>query len=205
MRVGTQGGAEALAVCRQLLYDEWMAGSLSGPLARQQAVSYGLVSTILQNYSDCKADHATRMQETANFQLGGTERLTVADDPQRALQENGGLADLWYVDDGDTRLHPILVPSYLQEFDVANAKVREERNLQKNGSHSQRKRLRFRASRMEVSRSAEPGPSPHSHSGKPDTWSGGRTATRTSSGRPSSNARKRSAVSGPADRICAPT
>ena len=32
--VGTPGGAEALAIFHQLLYDEWTTGSLSGPLAR---------------------------------------------------------------------------------------------------------------------------------------------------------------------------
>ena len=32
--VGTPGGAGALAIFRQLLFDEWMAGSISGPLAR---------------------------------------------------------------------------------------------------------------------------------------------------------------------------
>ena len=32
--VGTPGGAEALAIFHQLFYDEWMTGSLSGPLAR---------------------------------------------------------------------------------------------------------------------------------------------------------------------------
>ena len=32
--VGTPGGAEALSIFRQLLYDEWMTGSLRGPLAR---------------------------------------------------------------------------------------------------------------------------------------------------------------------------
>ena len=32
--VGSQGGAEALAIFRQLLYDEWAAGSLTEPLAR---------------------------------------------------------------------------------------------------------------------------------------------------------------------------
>ena len=32
--VGTPGGAEALAIFHQLLYDGWMAGSISGPLAR---------------------------------------------------------------------------------------------------------------------------------------------------------------------------
>ena len=34
--VGTPGGAEALAIFHQLLYDEWMMGSLGGPLARIQ-------------------------------------------------------------------------------------------------------------------------------------------------------------------------
>ena len=34
--VGTPGGAEALAIFHQLLYDEWMTGSLSGPLATIQ-------------------------------------------------------------------------------------------------------------------------------------------------------------------------
>ena len=32
--VGSQGGAEALAIFHQLLYDEWAAGSLTEPLAR---------------------------------------------------------------------------------------------------------------------------------------------------------------------------
>ena len=32
--VGTPGGAEALTIFHQLLYDEWMTGSLSGQLAR---------------------------------------------------------------------------------------------------------------------------------------------------------------------------
>ena len=34
-----------------------------------------------------QADHATMLQETANFQLGGPEKLTGADDPRHALQE----------------------------------------------------------------------------------------------------------------------
>ena len=35
------------------------------------------------------------------------------------------------MDEGDILCHPILVPSFLQEFDVANAKVGAERNTQK--------------------------------------------------------------------------
>ena len=35
------------------------------------------------------------------------------------------------MDDGDILCHPLLVPTYLLEFDVANAKVGAERNPQK--------------------------------------------------------------------------
>ena len=63
--------------------------------------------------------------------LVGPEKLTGADDPRNALQEKGGLADLWYMDDGDTVCHPILVPSHLHEFDVASVRVGAERNPQK--------------------------------------------------------------------------
>ena len=48
-------------------------------------------------------DHAARLQESANFQLGGPEKLTGAHDPQHAL------ADQWYMDDGDIMCHLILV------------------------------------------------------------------------------------------------
>ena len=45
------------------------------------------------------------------------------------------MADLWYMDDGDIMCHPILVPSNLQEFDVADAKVGVERS----GTHRKQK------------------------------------------------------------------
>ena len=48
------------------------------------------------------------MQESANFQFC-TEKLPCAHDPQHALQKNGGLADHWYMDDGDIVCHPLLV------------------------------------------------------------------------------------------------
>ena len=60
-----------------------------------------------------QAAYAVRLQETANLHLGGPGKFTGADDPLRALQKNGGLADLWYMDDGDIVCRPILVPSYL--------------------------------------------------------------------------------------------
>ena len=78
-----------------------------------------------------RADHAPLMQESADFQLGGPEKRTGAHDPRHALWKNGGLADLWYMDDGDIMCHPILVPPFLQECDVANSKVGAEWNPQK--------------------------------------------------------------------------
>ena len=78
-----------------------------------------------------QADHATGVQEPANFQLRGPERLTRAHDPKHALQKNGGVADQWYMDEGDIMSHPTMVPFFLQEFDVANTKVGAERNLHK--------------------------------------------------------------------------
>ena len=50
------------------------------------------------------------------------------------------LADVWYTDDGDILCHPILVPTYSLEFDVANAKVGGAQPTE-NRSHSPRERL----------------------------------------------------------------
>ena len=58
----------------------------------------------------------------------GLEKLTGAHDPRHVLQKSGGLADQWYMDDGDIMCHPILVLPFLQDFDVANARVGAERN-----------------------------------------------------------------------------
>ena len=78
-----------------------------------------------------QAEHAAKMQIISIFQLGAPEKLTGTDDPRHILQENGGLADLLYIDDGDILCHQILVPSYLHELDDANDKVGAERNPQK--------------------------------------------------------------------------
>ena len=68
--------------------------------------------------------------ESLQFSAGGPEKLTGADDPRHALEKNGHLADLWYMDDGDILCRLVLVPSYLHEFDEANDKVGAERNPQ---------------------------------------------------------------------------
>ena len=78
-----------------------------------------------------QAEHAAKMRIISNFQLGGPKHFTGADDPRHTLQENGGQTDLWYIDDGDILCHPILVPSYLRDYDVANDKVGADRTSQK--------------------------------------------------------------------------
>ena len=83
------------------------------------------------NFQRMQAEHAVRLQETANFQLGRPKKLTGANDPRHVLQRNKSLADQWYMDDGDIMCHPTLVLPFLQEIDVANAKVGAERNPQK--------------------------------------------------------------------------
>ena len=108
---------------------EMVAAETRGSIAARQAA--GTLPWIGVNdpaaEQRLQADHAARLQESANFQLGGTEKLTGAHDPQHALQKSGGLADQWYMDDGDISCHPILV-LFLQDFDVADAKVGAERN-----------------------------------------------------------------------------
>ena len=171
--VGSQGGAEALAIFHQLLYEEWASGSLIEPLARikvDEQNCFGMVqwnavreaaSRFLPKHTasvwkhrslfhveqeglapmpkdrgaeqgdedgplECslalgmvaaetrgrvaaqqasgsnpwigvddpseppprlQADHAVRLEETANFQLGGAEKFTGADDPRHALEK----------------------------------------------------------------------------------------------------------------------
>ena len=68
-------------------------------------------------------EQCSRMQRIYIIQLGGPEWLVGADDPRHAVQENGGLADFWYVDDGDILCHPMLVLSNLQAFDTSNVQL----------------------------------------------------------------------------------
>ena len=183
--VGTPGGAEGLAMFHQLLHDEWMTGSLIGPLARikvdekklllgwsngrqrarrRRGSSQSTWQQLRGNIGTCpmlnrkgsrqcrrievqsketplecslalemvaaetrgsiaarqaagtlpwigvndsaeeqrlQKDHAARLQESVNFQLGDPEKHTGIHDPQHALQKSGILADQWCMDDGD--------------------------------------------------------------------------------------------------------
>ena len=62
------------------------------------------------------------MQQIQDVQLCDSEKHVGADDPRHALQENGGMVDLWYIDSDEILCHPVLVLSYLQALDAANVK-----------------------------------------------------------------------------------
>eukprot|EP00973_Karenia_brevis_P039041 5391006-Karenia_brevis.AAC.1 len=51
--------------------------------------------------------------------------------PTDEIQCAGGLADFWYLDDGDVWCDPALAVPYLRAFDSANLEIGGERNLQK--------------------------------------------------------------------------
>ena len=74
-----------------------------------------------------QADHATRMQVSASFK----RKTYRCPRPATSVAEKRELRRPVYMDHGDMMCRPILVPRFLQEFDVANAKVGAERNFQK--------------------------------------------------------------------------
>eukprot|EP00973_Karenia_brevis_P006710 911854-Karenia_brevis.AAC.1 len=66
------------------------------------------------------------------------ERCKVLEDgsrpshPGHAIQQDGGLADFWYMDDGTVICDPRLVASYLRSFDHANSQlIGASRNISK--------------------------------------------------------------------------
>ena len=79
---GTEQGSLALGM---------VAAATRGRVAVQQ-VSGSLPWAGVDDPSDIQrlqAEHAIRMQKISNFQLGGHEKLTGADDPRHALQQHG--------------------------------------------------------------------------------------------------------------------
>ena len=99
--------------------------------AQQAAASHGLVWMIHERNSDCKKTTQPECRNQTTSSLAARRSLPVPSIRSIRCRKNGGLADLWYMDDGDVMCHPILVPFFLQEFDAANAKVVAERNHQK--------------------------------------------------------------------------
>ena len=55
----------------------------------------------------------------------------VTPSPAHAVQAKGGVADFWFLDDGDILCDPRLVVPLLHQFDAVNARVGAERNQEK--------------------------------------------------------------------------
>ena len=83
--------------------------------ARGRLAAWQAAGTLPWTGERLQADHAARVQGSANFQLGGPEKLTGAHDPRHVLP-------------------------FLQDSDVANARVGAERNPLKTESHLLRER-----------------------------------------------------------------
>ena len=64
----------------------------------------------------------------AQRQVGGPGG-TLQPSPDNEVQQGGGLADFWYLDDGDIICDPLLVLPHLKAFDQANAPAGAQRNL----------------------------------------------------------------------------
>ena len=83
-RGAEQGDVDGLLECS--VTSGMVAAETPGRTAARQA-SGSLPWTGVDDASEeqrLQADHATRVQETVNFQLGSQEKLTGADDPQHA-------------------------------------------------------------------------------------------------------------------------
>ena len=64
-------------------------------------------------------------------QRRSTDSSRILPDPSHEVQTNGGLADDWYLDDGDVLCDARLVNAYLTCFDRCNPSVGGERNITK--------------------------------------------------------------------------
>ena len=73
---------------------------------------------------DGLAPHERREQEGVH---------AIIPDPGHEVQAYGGVADFWYLDDGDILCDAALVPDFISCFDRANVKVGADRNRLKTG------------------------------------------------------------------------
>ena len=78
---------------------------------------------------DERAARAQRWMATPPMQRRTSEPSSrIIADPLHELQARGGIADFWYIDDGDVLIDPRLVQPYLEAFDAANQGPGAERN-----------------------------------------------------------------------------
>ena len=86
----------------------------------------------------CQADYDDRQSRATAFRNippahrreEHGEKLIMTD-PRHEVQAGGGVADFWYLDDGDILCDARLVLPYLTNFDIANPEAGAERNIVK--------------------------------------------------------------------------
>ena len=96
-------------------------------MARLQVPFHGLLLTTHWKNNSCKQSMQARCRKYKILGWAGQRKspeLTTHDMLCNKME-------VWEVDDRDILCHPILVPSYLQEFDDANDKIGAVRNPQK--------------------------------------------------------------------------
>ena len=102
-------------------------------VAEQQALepSPGSAHKTQQTQEEFKMNNATGCSKSKTFSSAAQKNSSALTIRDMLCKKNGGLADQWYLDDGDIICHPLLVLPYLQAFDTANAEIGAERNPQK--------------------------------------------------------------------------
>ena len=75
------------------------------------------------NAEAANADYDEKTSRAQTFETAAGDSEEVCIDPRHEVQVGGGIADFWYLDDGDILCYPILVMPYLEAFDCANREV----------------------------------------------------------------------------------
>ena len=88
------------------------------------APSHGLAPTTQWKNNGCKPSTLAKCSRFRTF--NSVDQTSILELKTRDTL-HGGLADLWFFDDGDIVCHPTLVPPCLQEFYAANEKIGAER------------------------------------------------------------------------------
>ena len=81
-------------------------------------------------------DYQERQERTEEWgKLPEAQKVTASGQrlthPQDEIQEQGGVLDLWFMDDADIMCHPTLALDYMRAFDRYNQVIGGERNLDK--------------------------------------------------------------------------
>ena len=107
-----------------------VAAETRGPVAAQVATG-NLAWIGVDDSSEMQrlqaANTEPRCRESPIFSWVGPRNSIGADDRRHALQEHGGLAGLWYIDDGDIFCHPITPATKLEQRETYVADLTQSR------------------------------------------------------------------------------